>query len=167
MPVPQPVPYQYPLPQPVPYKYPVPCPEPVCPPRCCDPGDDVAFGYFASDTAGGVIASGMVPLNFSGEQNEGMSLTGLNNTRVRVDEDGIYRVVYSVSAALPATGTLELLLNDTAVEGSAIPLIAGTNINEIFLELEEDDTVSLSVSSAVTLVAGKNASLLLQRIADL
>jgi hypothetical protein len=114
---------------------------------------------------GGVFAGGNIPFTFSGEGNRRVELTGPDNTEVEVEETGIYRVVYSVTATQSAAGFIQLLHNGTPVTESVITIQAGVNVNEIFLTLEEDDVLSLNLTGAVTLVSGKNASLLLERIA--
>ena len=122
------------------------------------------FGYFASDTAGGVFAGGNIPFTLAGVRNRGVELVGMNNTEVEVEEKGIYRVVYSVTTALASPGLLQLLRNGVAVAEPQITIQAGVNLNEIFLRLDREDRISLNLTGAVTLVSGKNASLVIQRI---
>lgn len=186
-PVPEPGCYKYPFPQPYPIPYPVPCPrqecekkhekhdEDHCEKKCekeceeeCEKRNEFmrqAFGYFASITAGGAFAGGTIPFTFTDPVNRNVRLLMPNNTQVSPQVSGIYRVVYSVTTTAAAPGvSLQLLLNGQVVTGSAIPIQEGVNVNEIFLDLNRNDTLSLNLTGPVTLAAGKNASLLLQLV---
>lgn len=152
----------------MPFWYPLPCPKPE---QKCDHEEDgeckvekEAFGYFASVTAGGVFAGGLIPFTYADPINRNVVLLP-PNTAVSPEVSGIYRIVYSVTAAAAAPAvSLQLLVNTILASQSPIPILAGVNVNEIFLRLTKGDNLSLNLTGAVTLAAGKNASLLLQLI---
>lgn len=175
-PCPQLVPYPYPVPYPCPYIKPDPKPDPKCDPKPdpkpdpkCDPGcdkrDEEAFGYFASSTSQGAFPGGAIAFNFSGENNRNVSIILPGGTQVRIQQQGLYRVVYSATTIAAANAALQLLLNGNVVPSSPITIQEGVNSNEIFLRLNRNDTLSLNLTGPVTLADGKNASLLVQRVA--
>lgn len=157
----------FPFPQPVPFPYPLPCPkQEQCPkPEPKPPRNEEAFGYFASITTGGTAAAGDIPFTFFSSLNRNAGLVSPNNTQVRVEETGVYRVVYSVTTTgAVSDASLQLEVNNSPVSNTQIPIQEGVNVNEVFLFLKRGDTVSLNLTGTVNLAAGKNASLLLQLI---
>lgn len=168
---PEPPRCKFPCPEPVPYPYPVPCPCPKheeCPKPEPKPEHrrEEAFGYFASITAGGAFAGGNIPFTFSSNLNDDVTLVTPSNTAIRIEDPGIYRVVYSVTTTAAASNvSLQLLLNNIPVSNSQIPIQEGVNVNEIFLFLNRGDTLSLNLTGPVNLANGKNASLLVQFVA--
>lgn len=161
----QPFCYSYPVPQPFPYKFPVPCSDGDNGGCSSCRSSSEAFGYFASVTSGGTLTSGVIPFTSSGSLNRCVALNSSASTQVVPQTSGIYRAVYSVTTTAAATGVyLRLLRNSLLVQLSPIPIQEGVNVNEIFICVSRNDTLSLDISGTITLANGKNASLLLELI---
>lgn len=140
-----------------------PLPNPDPDPQPDARAESEAFGYFASTTNGGNFTGGIIPFTFADPINRNVDLL-IPNMQVKPRVTGIYRIVYSVTATAASAFFLQLTLNSIPVASSIIPILTGVNTNEIFLFQSSNDILTLNLTGAVALAAGKNASLLLQLI---
>jgi BclA C-terminal domain len=136
--------------------------------------------YVAGIPAGGLAAilfdynSGVIVINVGGAVpfNQaplivGTAITKTNDTTFTVNQDGVYRVTYTVrTALLSLLGNVQVQVNGSGVGPTAPLLVAGTSLSDqVTFPANAGDTVQLVVGGlALTLAAGDNATINIDKI---
>ncbi len=124
----------------------------------------ILFDYNSGTIVVGV--GGAVPFN-QAPLIVGAAISKTTDTTFTLNQDGVYRVSYTVrTALLSLLGTARVQVNGSGVGPTAPLLVAGTSLSDqITFPANAGDTVQLVVGGvALTLAAGDNATINLDKI---
>jgi hypothetical protein len=124
----------------------------------------ILFDYNSGSIVVGV--GGAVPFN-QAPLIVGTAISKTTDTTFTVNQDGVYRVSYTVrTALLSLLGTVQVQVNGSGVGPTAPLLVAGTSLSDqITFPANAGDTVQLVVGGvALTLAAGDNATINIDKI---
>lgn len=133
------------------------------------PAGGLAAILFDYNNAPGIIVVGVggpVPFN-QAPLIVGTAISKTNDTTFTLNQDGVYRVSYTVrTALLSLLGTVRVQVNGSGVGPTAPLLVAGTSLSDqITFPASAGDTVQLVVGGvALTLAAGDNATINIDKI---
>jgi BclA C-terminal domain len=124
----------------------------------------ILFDYNTGTIVVGV--GGAVPFN-QAPLIVGAAISKTNDTTFTLNQDGVYRVSYTVrTALLSLLGTVQVQVNGSGVGPTAPLLVAGTSLSDqVTFPANAGDTVQLVVGGvALTLAAGDNATINIDKI---
>jgi hypothetical protein len=124
----------------------------------------ILFNY----NSGGIVigVGGPVPFNQTALQ-VGTAITQTNGTTFTLNQDGVYRVTYTLrTALLSLLAQTQVQVNGTGVGPTAALISAGVPLNDqVTFPANAGDTVQLVVGGlALTLAAGDNATINIDKI---